>query len=867
MKTNYSACISRGLRQLFTLVLLMGMFFGARQASASHAAGSDLTYQYLGNNQYLVTYTMYRDCFGISAPTTKSLRWISNSCGIAAQTITMNRVVPTGQEITFNCPGVVSTCNGGTAPGIQQYVYTATVTLPQGCPDWNFSVTECCRNAAITTLNNPASDDLYIEAYLNNTTINNSSPVFSNVPVAFMCIGQDNYYNHGVIDAEGDSLVYSFINPRDAANVPVSYNSGFSIANPLSSVPGVSINPATGDIFMRPTASEVGVIAVLIREYRNGVLIGSVMRDLQIYTIACSNTLPNASGINGTTDFATSSCVGGQLCFDVISADPNPNDSLFMTWNQGIPGATFTITPGMRPTGRFCWSPTAAQARPQPYTFTVTVRDNACPSNGVQTYSFSILVSNLNVSLTSTPSVSCYGAHNGSASATVSGAGPFSYLWTGPGGIEFTTPSISHLSAGNYTMNVMDSAGCVGTQYFTIAQPAPLNVSITPVNAGCNSTLGSATANVSGGTPNYTYTWNTIPAQTTQTASDLAAGSYTVNVRDANGCRASQSVTIQGSIPISAVMNTTPATCLANDGTASVVVTGGSGNISYAWFPNVSSGATASGLITGVYDVVVTDNTSGCTINLSGIVANSAGVSASISSSTDATCSNSDNGTAMVVGSGGTLPYTYLWMPNGDTTAYVNNLSPGTHQAIVEDYDGCRAIAVVTIGFQFQAPVVDLGADTVVCLGTNYVLDAGAGFSSYLWSNNSTGQTLTVNASGSYSVLVSDANGCENFDAVNVNFIQCQSIRTHGTTTSTYEAVSVFPNPTNGQIQVAIARLRDVNVSVRIMDILGNQLYFTTEKADYSYSKSIDIQHLAAGIYMLRVEYAGEVKTIRLVKE
>ena len=206
-------------------------------------------------------------------------------------------------------------------------------------------------------------------------------------------------------------------------------------------------------------------------------------------------------------------------------------------------------------------------------------------------------------------------------------------------------------------------------------------------------------------------------------------------------------------------------------------------------------------------------------------------------------------------------------MPNGDTTNCVSNLSPGTYSVMVTDYTGCSAYASVTIGYANAAPVVDLGPDSVACIGTTVTLDAGAGFSSYLWSDNSTSQTLDVTADGIYSVLVTNAAGCENFDAINVTFISCQGQRPVKHHTNLTQAVSLSPNPARDNVILAIAKIRNTDVTVTISDILGNKVMMTTETADYNFNKTIDVHTLPAGVYMVKVEYADQVNTIRLVKE
>jgi hypothetical protein len=842
------------------ILFLFASLMTLRGAFASHMAGADITYQHLGNGQYLVTYTFYRDCFGIDAPTQVTLNYSSLACNVSSSE-TLLPIPGTGQQITYVCPGTLTTCDGGNEPGIQEWVYTGIVQLTP-CPDWTFGVSDCCRNAAITTLFDPSNDNMYVEANLNNSLFENNSPIFSNDPIAFECIGQNNYYNHGGFDADGDSLVYAFYNPLNGPNDPVAYNPGYSVSNPITSVPAVSIDPFSGDIFMHPTTPEVGVIGVLILEYRNGVLIGAVMRDIQIYTIQCSNNLPVASGINGTNSFNYTTCTGGQFCFDIFSSDLDASDSLIVTWNQGIPAATFTITPGQTPIGHFCWTTDSNDVSTQPYYFTVTVRDNACPSNGVQTFAYSILVSNPSVSLNTT-NISCHGDHNGSASVTNLNGLPLQYFWM-PG--EQTTPSISHLVAGNYTLDVTDSAGCSGTYVFTITEPPALTVNVTGQNASCSGAQGSATAMVSGGTGAYHYSWNTNPVQTTQTATGLNAGTYTVIVTDDNQCDVTGTVTLTGSAPFTINLNSTPATCLANDGTASVSVTGSNGPFTYTWQPNVSSTANASNLAAGSYSVTVTDNVTGCMQTGTVIVNNSSGITATVVSQMDETCQFAEDGSATISASGGTGPYTYLWSPGGDTTSTVSDLTAGNYIVTVFDYNGCPATLNLTIGFQHPAPVINLGPDTVLCIGTSLVLDAGSGYASYLWSDNSTMQTLTVTTGGTYTVFVTDSNGCQNFDPIDVTFVICP-VNNPSVVMPPVNMVSIYPNPAHEKVELVLnTSLKESSVHVEVLNAAGEKLDIFDDALKYSYSRTIDISKYPAGIYYIYVSYGEEIKTLKVAK-
>lgn len=847
------------------LIILILTITGVKDLQATHATGADLTYQSLGNGVYRMTFTLYRDCYGISAPFSQMLYYSSASCNIINEA-EMFRVPGTGIEITHPCSAAASTCQGGSVAGIQEWKYIADVTLPVRCADWHFFTSVSNRNAAITTILNPDDYALYVEAFLNNTTSENNSPTFSNAPIAFECIGQTNNFNQGVIDADGDSLVYSFITPRKDGNTNLVYKSGYSVINPIVSSPPVSINSINGDITMTPVQSDIASVAVLIKEYRNGLIIGSIMRDMQLYIVSCSNTLPEITGINGTRNFTFAACSGRQICFDIFSKDLDQNQVLTMSWSQSIPGATFVTTSASHPVGHFCWSPTTADERVQPYTFSVTIRDNACPSNGVQTFSYSILVSKLNIQITSTPTIQCFGSHNGSAVATVSGNPPLQYIWTLPNGNILTTRAISHLKAGNYTLNVIDGNGCLGTKYFTIAEPPVLKVSITSMNGNCINNMGSAIANVSGGTPVYNYLWSP-GGQSTADAISLLSNTYIVKITDTRGCKATASTAIQNITPVTFELVLNGATCLANDGSATVTHTGGSGNFSYQWTPDIpgnNSTSSIAGLVTGLYSVIATDLGTGCSQTLSGIVQNLAGITAAITSASNASCESNEDGSATVTASGGESPYFYSW-PNGDITSTTNHLAPGLNLAMVEDYNGCRAFAIAQIGYDNLSPNINLGSDTSPCISAPFLIEAGQGFERYLWNNGHTGSSIFAINSGMYSVLVTNSKGCQSFDAININFVSC-SITNNPQSSNSKSILNIYPNPTNNEINISISRIRNTEVTLIVTDILGNKIFTIRETAVYGYTKKVDLQSFPAGIYLVRVAYDDEINTTRILK-
>jgi gliding motility-associated-like protein len=292
------------MKKLFTLLLLtvMALAFAPQESKASHLAGADLTYTYTGiPNTYLFHLVVYRDCSGISVDPDYPICYESPSLGTSG-TFTVNQinviVVPQSPCVSFpanNCPGGQG--------DIEQYSYEGTITLPGTASDWRISWESNARNPAITTLVGAAGYSLYVDTYLDNVIApTNNSPQFTGLAYSRFCVGNVFYYDQGAFDVDGDSLHFSLVDALSTTNLgscpatptPVSYVSGYSATNPLSSSVPIAIDPNTGVINFVPNQVQVGVIAVLVEEFRNGVQIGSVRRDLQINIISqCNAIIPS----------------------------------------------------------------------------------------------------------------------------------------------------------------------------------------------------------------------------------------------------------------------------------------------------------------------------------------------------------------------------------------------------------------------------------------------------------------------------------------------------------------------------------------------------------------------------------------------
>ncbi|MCX7607336.1 MAG: T9SS type A sorting domain-containing protein [Bacteroidia bacterium] len=386
----------------FTLCIgLLGLIY------ATHLMGGEITLECLNAGTspptYRIRVRVYRDCAGISQPSSISIRRQSTSCNVNT-TFTLNRVSVT--DITPVCPGQQSNCNGGSGPyGWEEHVYEGTIQL-QNCNDWILSYTDCCRNSAITTGSNDEDYFIYIRVNTLDAPCNNT-PRYTNPPTALACNGQSFCFNPGMSDPDGDRLEVSLTNCRSTdVNTSVTYNAtcpgGCSGSNPLPATAPPTVNTTNGTVCLTPNAAAVGPICILVREYRGATLIGEYLRDMQVRVISCTGAPPQASAVNGTLPanpydpnnpgtYTAYFCPGVNQCFNLQFRDPD-NQPVTVTWTNLPPGASFTVTGNntITPNAQFCWNPPSNGT----FTFYVTLQDNNCPVRNTATYGYTVVVNN-----------------------------------------------------------------------------------------------------------------------------------------------------------------------------------------------------------------------------------------------------------------------------------------------------------------------------------------------------------------------------------------------------------------------------------------------------------------------------------------
>ncbi|MFH1321869.1 MAG: hypothetical protein ABII90_14615, partial [Bacteroidota bacterium] len=375
--------------------------------------------------------------------------------------------------------------------------------------------------------------------------------------------------------------------------------------------------------------------------------------------------------------------------------------------------------------------------------------------------------------------VSCYGGNDGQATSTGQGVTPFTFSWnTSP---VQNTATAAGLSAGTYTVTVIDSVGCFGTISATITEPSTISLSISSTPSTCGINDGTATVSASGGTGSYTYSWSPSGGNAA-VATGLAAGIYTVTVYDSNGCIQTDIVTVTSSGgPSANITSSINVGCFGgSDGVATVTASGGTTPYTYSWSPSGGNGVIATGLVAGFYTITVTD-AGGCSAVDTVTITEPSLLSATVINSTDVLCYGSSDGTATVSVSTGTSPYTYFWSPSGGNNATATGLLAGSYTVNVTDANGCSGSDNVTIT-EPSSLILSLNSTPAVCgnLDGTATVTASGGIGSYTYFWDDPGSQITAIATGlpggTYTVNVTDANGCLTIDSVIVNETSSLSI-------------------------------------------------------------------------------------------
>jgi gliding motility-associated-like protein len=341
--------------------------------------------------------------------------------------------------------------------------------------------------------------------------------------------------------------------------------------------------------------------------------------------------------------------------------------------------------------------------------------------------------------------ITCSNGSDGGIELSISGGiAPYSVSWTGPNGFVSNDEDLTGLESGTYTYIIQDANNCLLQDDIILNNPAPLSIDATITPTSCSdASTGEIEILVSGGLPDYSYSWSGPDGFTSslQNINNLASGSYSLEVTDDLGCSIVESFTVDAPQPIVASFTLSEPLCFgANTGSIVTIATGGTAPYSFAWTgPNgfTSTSQNISNLEAGDYTLVVSDFNS-CEASFP-VTINQPDEIVITGNSSDATCFGGDDGSLEITISGGQSPYDLAWTgPNGFTSdqLLIENLFAGTYSAEVTDANNCIQIAEFIVN-QADAFVVIPTINDVVCAGDNtgsIELDVSGGTAPYSFS-------------------------------------------------------------------------------------------------------------------------------------
>jgi len=604
--------------------------------------------------------------------------------------------------------------------------------------------------------------------------------------------------------------------------------------------------------------------------------VGGANSDLGYDIFVQNNNIHVCGGFQGTADFnpypATNNLVSNGVNdmfiakYTPCTQPTSPTAAASVSLICGNGSATLSVTAGSLGSATdWFWYENACSGTSVGTGATLTVNPTATTTYYVRAEGGCVVPSACamtTVSVSSSPSITlsatnitCAGANNGQINSTVSnGTSPYTFAWSAS---AQTTNNITGLAQGTYTTTVTDAQGCSSTATATITEPAALvvNLNANDVDCGGDST-GSVASTVSGGTPTYAFLWNT--GATTADITGLRAGAYTVTVTDINVCMsvAVTTITEPNALTVMVASSNNPTGCGTATGSINVMGMGGASPYSF----NINGGSFTGGnifnnLTAGVYTLGVLD-ANGCFSTTATTLTDPSAIMVSITA-TNVSCFAGDNGAATAIVMGATGSINYMWS-DGQMTMSATGLIADSYIVTVTDANNCSAFASVTVIEPAVLAITTLStpASSANTANGTATANVSGGTASYMftWSDGQTTSNATGLLPGVYSVTVTDANGCEAVEIMNVPI----SI---GVNQTAQNAIVAYPNPTANLLYLQNV---PINSQLLIMNALGQIIW---QSSAVSEQMQISLETFNPALYYLQVIENQQVYTITIRKE
>lgn len=802
-------------RTWYMLLLLFCCLSFSYQAKATHAAGGELIYQWISDSTYKITFKFYRDCAGVAAPSAVTA-CCTNKCDTTSvffasllPIVSLPDGRPNGSPVNPGCPQYPTTCNGGALNGYAEWWYEGTITLPYRCNNWRFAIDIQSRNNAVNNIvpNNvfpfPANYSLYLEATLNNVLAQGaSSPYFMTKPVPYVCLNEPYSYNSGTIDPDGDSLSFEMIQPQTDNGIcpylsaPMLFNTAIPYNlndNPLACNNTFQLNARTGQMNFTPAIQQVAVLTMRTNKYRNGVLIGSIMRDVEVIVITCNNPAPTVSVplsvVNGDyTNGILHTCAGNalQFCMQFISPDTGAVLVVRDNANPAIQGANVTYSGLITDSVRSCinWTPTALQEGLHVLVYTVV--DSQCKPPGILvTRSFSVPVYVYPTLRGGNDTTICLGD-----AAQLNAKGGSSFKWSVLSGdisslscTNCSNPVTRPVTTTSYLVknNYFDTTVCKTSDTVVVYVRTGPGTSIDTAVTKCHNDTAQLILQVNPNTGGYSFQWypaNFLSSDTAQQPFSWAPVStkYTVKVlQPGNVCPSYD--TVQLFVPAAPSFIADSIACIGE--LLRFNNTSSPGLNTWLWqFGNGSSSTLKNPAYAypapGTYHVSLVGYPCADTAYRQIIVDTPSYVR--FTTDTKAVCIGTPiHFYPAHTGGADSLLWTF-GDGSGGLGATVEHAYdvPGIMQVtLTAKYRACPEASFSDTMQAYPFPVVNIGADTAVCPGQFPVVLTNHATNIFPlvnhWSTGATAPAITINQAGSYWLTADAGHGCTTTDTILVS--------------------------------------------------------------------------------------------------
>lgn len=482
----------------------------------------------------------------------------------------------------------------------------------------------------------------------------------------------------------------------------------------------------------------------------------------------------------------------------------------------------------------------------------------------------SILLNTIEITLDVTAS-QCLGFDNGSINATVTGgAAPYLISWSDASlGSDL---NVTNLQSGNYTIQVVDTNGCVATATATVTDQLNFNFNLGVIShATCQGgSDGVVGVTISGGQPPYNYQWSFNTLMNVDTVYTAPAGTHTITVTDNNGCMHIEEFTVNDGYAASIVPAVINEYCEdGNDGQIFVNVFGGQPPYEYQWSDDLPNTPFVTGLTAGLYTVTVIDS-NGCSSHAD-IEVETSHVFETSYEIINETCNDKYDGSIVANIQGGVPPYTLEWLnlSNNNNGLVVDSLTTGEYYLSITGSNGCQKIDTLMVGI--DKPIIPFFTPSdpylYLDLDPTFTFDnQSSGGLSYSWSfgdgtfSTAESPSHTYSTVGEYFVTLTVFNGyCESEYTLTVSVYPHFSVDEVN-----YNAFDIIPNPNNGSFSIEIEKdYKEGNVE--IYDVTGRLVH---KQPVVKGSNKFEIPELTKGSYLINL-FDGDVRltTEKLVIE